>query len=250
MKIVFCGFSRAGLECLTQLLNNYDIMPTDILVFTHDLPGNNEFIKFVNHNNIRLSYENINNCPVLMDEFKSGYLLSIYYRHIISVDILKHFDNKAMNLHPSLLPAYRGTKSSVWAILNNETYTGISFHHIRAGIDTGEIILQKRIRIMDEDTAYSLYHKLISLFSSNFCNAFDSLMAGFVGFEQVGLSSYFPRKLPFGGELEIKTLSKDDALRFVRAMHFPPHKGAVFILEDGSKIEVSSVAELNRYMDL
>ena len=250
MRLILCGYSRAGLECLYQLLSNYDVKPLDIMVFTHDHPENDEFVKHVKFNNIRLSYENVNNSLDLVYELRSDFLLSIYYQHIISADILKCFYNKAMNVHPSLLPAYKGTKSSVWAILNNETYTGVSFHHIRSDIDTGEIILQKSMKIGNEDTAYSLYHKLISLFSSNFCEAFDLLSAGYAGLEQVGLSSYFPRKLPFKGELEIKTVCIDDAKRFVRAMYFPPHKGAVFILEDGSKVEINSINQLREYMDI
>jgi methionyl-tRNA formyltransferase len=248
MRIIFCGYGRAALECLYQLTGNYDIKPSDIMVFTYDTSENEEFVNHLKVNNIRLTYDNVNSSLDLIREFCPDCVLSVYYRHILSIDILNIVNNKAMNLHPSLLPAYKGAKSSVWAILNNEKYTGVSFHYMDSGIDTGRIILQKEITIKEEDTAYSLYHKLIGVFSSNFCEAFDLLMAGYNGMEQKGLSSYYSRKLPYEGKMEIKDLNLEDAWRFVRAMYFPPYKGAVFILKDGSKVEINSIESLHHYM--
>ena len=57
-----------------------------------------------------------------------------------------------MNSHPSLLPLYRGVKSSVWAILNGEKYTGISYHFMNDNIDDGKLILKRYISA--EDTAF------------------------------------------------------------------------------------------------
>ncbi len=250
MRIIYCGYGRAALECLYQLTGNYDIKTSDIMVFTHDTSENEGFVKHLKANNIKLTYDSVNSSLDLIREFCPDYFLSVYYRHIVSIDILNVVNHKAMNLHPSLLPAYKGTKSSVLAILNNEKYTGVSFHYMDSGIDTGRIILQKEITIKEDDTAYSLYHKLIGVFSSNFCEAFDLLMAGYNGMEQKGLSSYYSRKLPYEGRMEIKDLSLEDARRFVRAMYFPPYEGAVFILKDGSRVEVNSIESLHQYMEV
>lgn len=249
MKIVFCGYGRAALECFYQLIANYNVKSSDIMVFTHDTSENKEFVKHLKVNNIEPTYDNINNSLNLIRGFHPDYLLSVYYRYIVSIDILDIVNHKAMNLHPSLLPAYKGTKSSVWAILNNEKYTGVSFHYMDSNIDTGRIILKKKITIGKEDTAYSLYHKLVGVFSSNFCNAFNLLIDGYDGIEQKGASSYYSRKLPYEGEMEIKDLNLEDAWCFVRAMYFPPYKGAVFILRDGSKVEVDSIEDLRHYIE-
>jgi len=248
MRIIFCGYSRASLECLYQLMGNYDIESPDVMIFTHDTSENGEFIKHLKVNNFKFTYENINNSYDLIREFNPDYLLSIYYRYIISTDILDIVNYKAMNLHPSLLPAYRGTKSSVWAILNNEKYTGVSFHYMDSGIDTGRIILKKEIIIKEGDTAYSLYHKLIGVFSSHFCKAFDLLITNYNGVEQKGHPSYYSRKLPYEGKMKINGLNLDDAWRFVRAMYFPPHEGAIFILKDGSEVEINSIESLHHYI--
>ncbi|MEE9350411.1 MAG: methionyl-tRNA formyltransferase [Flavobacteriaceae bacterium] len=67
------------------------------------------------------------------------------------------------NLHASLLPAYRGAAPINWAIINGETQTGVTTFFIDDKIDTGEIILQKKCNIKDNETAGELHDKLMDL---------------------------------------------------------------------------------------
>ena len=67
------------------------------------------------------------------------------------------------NLHASLLPDYRGAAPINWAIINGETETGVTTFFIDEKIDTGEIILQQRCAIADDDTAGALHDKLMVL---------------------------------------------------------------------------------------
>lgn len=246
MKILYCGFARAGLECLNSLLLR-GVQAKDILVFTHDTEENGKFREFLDFSKIEYTFEPINRCAERVEEFKPDYLLSVYYRYIVSGQILEMVSGRAMNLHPSLLPKYRGTKSSVWALLQNERQTGISFHYMNEKIDDGRIILSKSIDILETDTAFSLYHKLISLFVANFSAAFERLVDGFTGIEQVGSPSYFKRELPFGGKRRLSEISYDEATRFVRAMYFPPFKGALFILPNNEVVEISDVRDLDAF---
>ena len=64
-----------------------------------------------------------------------------------------------INCHPSLLPMHRGSNPYASAIKNSESKTGITFHLMNEGIDTGEILLQKEINISDSDTGGSLRNK-------------------------------------------------------------------------------------------
>ena len=249
MKIIFCGYGRAALECFYQLLANYEINQADIIVFTHNVDGNEEFIKHVKNNDISFTYKNINESFDSLSSFSPDFIISIYYRYIINKEVLELVSYKAMNSHPSLLPMYRGTKSSVWAILNNETETGITYHYINEKIDDGNIILQARINIKKTDTAYSLYHKLITLFSLNFCNAFELLIAENEGYPQIGKTSYYTRKLPYNGILNFEQTLYSEAHSFVRAMYFPPFKGAMFSDDDGKLIEIENVNGLNNFID-
>jgi methionyl-tRNA formyltransferase len=250
MKIVYCGFGRAGLECFYQLVNSLNLEMSNIIVFTHDVEENREFITHLKNNSVECFFDSVNSHYENLTTFKPDLLLSVYYRFIIKSEILKLVNYKAMNLHPSLLPAYRGTKSSVWALINGEKETGISFHYITEVVDEGKIILQKKINILDTDTAYSLYNKLISLFVLNFSEALDRLINNYEGEVQKGQVSYYKRELPFGGEKSFDELTYNEARQFVKAMYFPPYKGALFSSNDQEKIEIKTLTELEQYKDL
>lgn len=247
MKVVFCGFGRAGKECLMQLLLHAQIEASNILVYTHDTEENKDFVSFLHNLNITFKVSHINKDTAAIDHFKPDFLLSVYYRYIISDEILAKVSFRAMNLHPSLLPDYRGCFSSVWAILNGEKRTGVSFHYITSEIDGGNIILQKELPISKGDTAYSLYHKLISLFVQYFLEACNLLFSGNSGLKQLetGRRRYYSRELPFNGMLKASETEYDLAVRFFKAMYFPPFPNAVFEFEDLGSIEIKDIQQLN-----
>jgi methionyl-tRNA formyltransferase len=68
-----------------------------------------------------------------------------------------------LNLHASLLPKYRGAAPIQWAIANGESITGVTTMRIDAGLDTGDILMQREIAIAPEDTAETLGPKLASI---------------------------------------------------------------------------------------
>ena len=68
-----------------------------------------------------------------------------------------------INLHPSLLPKYRGAAPIQWALINGETETGVTLMLLDAGEDTGDIICAEQIRIKDTDTALTLTERLATL---------------------------------------------------------------------------------------
>jgi methionyl-tRNA formyltransferase len=68
-----------------------------------------------------------------------------------------------LNLHASLLPKYRGAAPIQWAIANGESITGVTTMRIDAGLDTGDILMQRKIAIVHEDTAETLGPKLASI---------------------------------------------------------------------------------------
>jgi len=250
MKIIYCGFGRAGLECLYQLLCEFKINSDELMVFTHDTKENEEFLTHLKYNNIEYTFDNVNEHVENLIAFNPEYLISIYYRYIVYTDILKCVNYRAMNLHPSLLPTYRGTKSSVWALINEEKYTGITFHYMNEKIDDGNIILQEKIPIQQEDSAFSLYHKLIGVFSQKFNKAFNLLIDNFEGTKQKGEISYYSRKLPFNGMLKFSEIDYQEAENFIRAMYFPPYQGALFENNDGKVVEIQNVKKLVKYKNL
>ena len=85
--------------------------------------------------------------------------LSLEYDRIIRPS--NFLTEKLYNIHFSYLPAYKGMYTSALPILNSETYTGVTLHKIDVGIDTGDIIAQKKIEILQDFSGQDLYLKYI-----------------------------------------------------------------------------------------
>ena len=78
------------------------------------------------------------------------------FMKILSPDFIKKFKGKILNIHPSLLPKYKGLNTHARAIKNKDKYSGCTVHLVNAKLDSGEIILQKKIKIFKNDTVYKL----------------------------------------------------------------------------------------------
>jgi methionyl-tRNA formyltransferase len=108
-----------------------------------------------------------------------------------------------------------------WAIINGESETGFTYHYMSNDFDTGHIVLQEKIAIGDDDTAFSLFHRQIARAMGRLDDALAMAVGNFVGTPQVGDASYYPRALPFGGMIDA-SWQPAQIDRFIRAMHFPP----------------------------
>ena len=78
------------------------------------------------------------------------------------------------NLHASLLPKYRGAAPINWALINGEKETGVTTFLINEEIDTGKILLQKKIKIKDDENAGSIHDKLMIIGSDLICDTIDN----------------------------------------------------------------------------
>ena len=83
------------------------------------------------------------------------------FMKILSRNFIKKFKGKIINIHPSLLPKYKGLNTHKKAIENNDKYAGCSVHFVTAKVDSGKIIMQKKVRIKKNDTIYSLSKKVL-----------------------------------------------------------------------------------------
>jgi methionyl-tRNA formyltransferase len=249
MKIVFCGYGRAGFECYNQLVSRKDVTPSEVLIFTHAAKDNEVFLDYLDSIGKDYHFGSINKHIDVVTEFKPDYLLSVYYRYIIRNEILELVQG-SLNCHPSLLPDYRGCFSGAWAIINGESKTGITYHKIDPGIDTGNILLQKDVVISDSDTAFSLYHKLVSSFIKYFESAFEMLISGSHGQIQStdNSSRYYSRSVPFDGVRVAKEMTFVEARNYFRGMYFPPFANAKFVFDQG-EVEIENLAELEAYRD-
>ncbi len=167
MKAVVLAYHNVGCEGLSALLRHgFEIAA----VFTHkDDPNENIWFDSVaelaaRHNIPVYAPEDINH-PLWIERIRKmapDVLFSFYYRHLVCNEILDIATAGSMNLHGSLLPRYRGRAPVNWVLVNGETRTGVTLHHMVAKADAGDIVAQRAVLIDDDDTAPTLFAKLIA----------------------------------------------------------------------------------------
>ena len=83
------------------------------------------------------------------------------FMKILSKNFITKFSGKILNIHPSLLPKYKGLNTHQRVLNNNERYSGCTVHFVNSKLDSGKIILQKKIRIAKNETKNSLARKIL-----------------------------------------------------------------------------------------
>jgi len=162
-KISLLASGNLGFNMLTDLFEF-----TEISFLATD-KNSKEIIEFAQLNNIPLFIGNPRNGKLssfiyeTVGKTRSEILLSINYLFLINKDVFESF-LYPINFHGGLLPKYRGRTPHVWAIINNEKETGVTAHVIDSGCDTGEIILQKKIPILENDTGFSILEKFNKIY--------------------------------------------------------------------------------------
>ena len=84
------------------------------------------------------------------------------FMQILSSDFINSFTGPILNIHPSLLPKYKGLNTHQRAIENNEKFSGCTVHYVTSKLDSGKIILQKKVGIKKNDTKNSLAKKILT----------------------------------------------------------------------------------------
>ena len=84
------------------------------------------------------------------------------FMKILSKNFIKKFKGKILNIHPSLLPKYKGLNTHQRVLNNKEKYSGCTVHFVNSRLDSGKIILQKKVKISKKDTEYSLAKKILA----------------------------------------------------------------------------------------
>ena len=84
------------------------------------------------------------------------------YMKILSKNFIQKFHGKIINIHPSLLPKYKGLNTHERAIMNKEKYSGCTVHVVNSKLDSGKIIIQSRVKIQNSDTPKTLAKKILA----------------------------------------------------------------------------------------
>ncbi len=83
------------------------------------------------------------------------------FMKILSLNFIKKFKGKILNIHPSLLPKYKGLNTHKRVLNNKEKYSGCTVHFVNSRLDSGKIILQKKVKISKKETEASLAKKIL-----------------------------------------------------------------------------------------
>ena len=83
------------------------------------------------------------------------------FMKILSKSFIKNFKGKILNIHPSLLPKYKGLNTHERAIKNKDKYSGCTVHFVNSRLDSGKIIIQKKVKINKFDTPKSLAKRIL-----------------------------------------------------------------------------------------
>ena len=83
------------------------------------------------------------------------------FMKILSKNFIKKFKKTILNIHPSLLPKYKGLNTHKRVLENKEKYSGCTVHIVNSRLDSGKIILQKRVRILKNETEKTLSKKVL-----------------------------------------------------------------------------------------
>ena len=123
------------------------------------------YAKKYNINKKIIHYEDITNAEkTILKELKRNSIDLVClagFMKILSAKLIKKFKGKIINIHPSLLPKYKGLNTHQRAIKNNEKFCGCSVHYVNSKLDSGKIILQKKVRIFKKDTVEKITKKVL-----------------------------------------------------------------------------------------
>ena len=107
------------------------------------------------------------------------------FMKILSSSFIKKFKNPILNIHPSLLPKYKGLKTHRRAIENKDKFSGATVHFVTPKLDSGKIILKKKVRILKSDTEKTLAKKVLKIEHKLYPAAIEKILKKLVFKEKV-----------------------------------------------------------------
>ncbi len=240
-KAVVFAYSSIGCACLDELLQSGLEV---VAVFTHeDDPEEEKWFASVRElagkNGLpvrtpdRLDADEAN----FIRKLEPDLIFSFSYRSIVPESILALAPLGAFNIHGALLPRYRGRACINWAVLNGETRTGVTLHHMVARVDEGRIVDREAVSIDPDDTAHDVFKKLIPAAKTILHRSLPAILKGEAhGTEQDGSqATYFGRRRPEDGRIDWSKGARE-IHNLVRAVTHP-FPGAFSFL-DGRKLFV------------
>lgn len=245
-KCVFIGGVQIGVDCL-RLLVKAGVRPQLVIANLGDEGGDKSWheslVKVAQAENLPVVIGQKVSAPEVvarLKEIQPEIIFCIGGMQIIPPEILRLPRLGCLNIHPALLPKYRGRYSTAHAIFNGEKYTGVTLHWMDKGVDSGPVISQEKIIIEPTDTAKTLYQKFTSVGAQMFEKFLTHWLSGAeitAVLQNDAEATYYPKGLPGGGEIDW-SWSGEQIHNFIRAMTFEPFSPPSFKIGDKTMVIV------------
>ncbi len=255
MKIIFLGSSDLSVIPLKELVDEgHEILA---VVCQPDKPnerGNkiqiSELKKYSFSKNIPVyQFQKIRNEGVeVLRKLNPELLVVVYYGQILSQEIIDLGSKGIINLHPSLLPKYRGPSPVITPILNGEKKTGVTIIRVAKDVDAGNILLQERTEIFNNETAGQLWERLTIIGSKLLIKAIDLIQNNKQKeIEQDNTQATFTKKFEKEDAKIDFNKSVEEVVNQVRAFNSSPI--AYFIYKE-EKIKIYKAEALSSLIDV
>ena len=163
---VFISGTGSNLKNLIKFSKNKNFPISIDLIISNNAKAKG--LIYGNNFNIRKKVFNFNNKTntekhILSILFKNKIELICLagFMKILSKSFIKKFNGKILNIHPSLLPKYKGLNTHVRALKNNDKYSGCTVHLVNSKLDSGKIILQTKVKIFKNDNVETLSKRIL-----------------------------------------------------------------------------------------
>ena len=183
LNIIFMGTPEFSVPVLQSLIDNYKVRA--VVTQPDKMVGRNGKlakppIKILaeEHNILVLQLNKVRNEYEQITELDPDLIVTCAYGQILPKELLDYPKLGCINVHASLLPKYRGGAPIHRAIINGESETGITIMYMAPGMDDGDIISQRKVEILDTDTASTLHDKLSKVGSELLMETLPSIIEG------------------------------------------------------------------------
>lgn len=239
MKIVLFGHQNWGLEAIRTIIETKHEL---VYVYTHPIDmDKHEKIWYdslsVECEKLKIPFEeksSLNETDVEnIKKLNPDVIFSIGWRRLLPSSIFKIPKHGTINFHDGLIPDYKGFAPINWAIINGEQEVGLTVHYIDEHADTGDIILQNKLPVEKEETAYDVYKKLLDFTQPMLTQVLQQIDdSSLRTISQKTLSSGFfcSRRFPHDGKIDWKE-NRLMIHNLIRALS-DPYPNAFFYADD------------------
>ena len=165
---VFISGRGTNLKSLINFSKRKNSQIKIVLIITNNKKAKG--IYFAKKNKIKslfINYKNKNNAEnkilINLKSHNINFICLAGFMKILSKKIINIYKNRILNIHPSLLPKYKGLNTHKRVIKNKEKFTGCTVHLVNSKLDSGKIILQKKVRVLKKDNENSLLKRVLKI---------------------------------------------------------------------------------------